>query len=207
MNRSTRNLPEWFWLLCSVCCRRDRRRLWGAGQVGACVQSVLSASWALVWSLLGWVVFSAPLSLSLQSILVPPRPVFTGTQKSPGPCPVSRMVGSEDFLSPYSLDSAKVLPAGLFCVYGFIFCLFRVFLNNGCFFLMSRVLLFCSVCPPALTETGVIVTKVLHRGFSVLPREKLSSYSALASLLRLFPGFFFASFLHLCLRYQILGLS
>lgn len=72
---------------------------------------------------------------------------------------------------------------------------------------MFRVLLFCSVCPPSLTETGIIVPKVLHRGFSMPPREKFSSHSTLARLLRLFPGFFFASFLHLCLRYQILGLS
>ena len=46
---------------------------------------------------LGWVIFSADLSFSLQGVPVPPGPVFLRTQNSPGPCPVSRTIDSEDF--------------------------------------------------------------------------------------------------------------
>lgn len=88
-----------------VCCAEsvaggDRRRLSGAecGR-GLCPLSAQCiVGWDVVTPQLGHP--SAPLSLSLQWNLVPPGPVISGTQTSPGLCHVSRTLGSEGFLGP-----------------------------------------------------------------------------------------------------------
>lgn len=65
---------------CYACCAQSVAGGTGGGceelsMVRACAQPVVSVSWLYVVSL-GWVIFSAALSLSFQWLPVPPGPVF-----------------------------------------------------------------------------------------------------------------------------------
>ena len=68
MNKSTENLPESMFAVLSLLQAGTGKDCVEPSMDRACVQSVLYASWILMWSLLGWVI----------SLLLCPCP-FSGT--------------------------------------------------------------------------------------------------------------------------------
>ena len=156
-----------------------------------------------MWTFPGWAIFSVPLSLSFQENFLPPGPVISGTEKSPGPCPVFRSLVSKGLLSPGSLRSSLGPISS-----PFILCLYLAFLDfffkYGLFIYMCEITVsFCSGCPSSATATTVICLSLSPHVQGVPAHSGIKR--SIFSLIQLLPSFqrcclhaSFCLFLHQC---------